>query len=236
MNTLAERLSYLMAQTGTSITQLQDAAGVSYEMARRYTLGTATPRDNKVEKIAEYFQVSPSYLKYGEGETPEKNTALNLLPPAVRHDDDDNPDSIIIDVLDIEASAGFGAVNGDVVQVVKQLRFVPEEFRRYYPGMNPDVIRLINVKGDSMQPTFNHGDMLFVDISVPYFDGDGIYIFTFDNTLFVKRVQKTGREFCIISDNEAVYKPWYVKPEDVQDLVFHAKVKVHQSMKLTMLG
>ena len=142
----------------------------------------------------------------------------------------------MLKVLDIQASAGFGAVNGDVIQVVKELSFVPEEYYRRFPGINENNTRIINVKGDSMNPTFQHGDLLFVDISISTFDGDGIYVFTFDNNLFVKRVQKTGRDFCIISDNETAYKPWNISPEDMPDMIFHGKVRVHQSQQLNFLG
>lgn len=169
----------------------------------------------------------------GEGDVPQNSTGLSVFSSSLQSE---NENAIVIKVLDIHASAGFGAVNGDVIQVVKELRFVPEAFYQYYPGINPQFIRIINVKGDSMAPTFNHADLLFVDISIPYFDGDGIYVFTFDNTLFVKRVQKTGREFCIISDNETNYKPWNIKPEEMPDMIFHAKVRVHQSQKLNFIG
>ncbi|WP_153063948.1 S24 family peptidase [Haemophilus haemolyticus] len=123
-----------------------------------------------------------------------------------------------------------------MVQVIRELRFVPEEYHRRFPGIKESITRVINVKGDSMNPTFNHGDLLFVDISITSFDGDGIYVFTFDDHLFVKRVQKAGRNFCIISDNEAVYKPWKITHEDMSDIIFHGKVRVHQSQQLNFLG
>lgn len=291
MNTLAGRLSHLMEMAGVSIKQLQEIAEVTYEMARRYKLGTAIPRDDKLEKIADYFATTPAYLKYGKIEPLDvvlhndykslnlakrtsqqmtykginleqlseksklpQETIMNVLNSTINASSnpyivdaiakalgvssesllDDEYISIV--VLDIEASAGNGAINGDVVQVIKELRFVPEEYHRRFPGINENTTRIINVKGDSMNPTFQHGDLLFVDISISTFDGDGIYVFTFDNNLFVKRVQKTGRDFCIISDNEALYKPWLITPKDMPEMYIHGKVKVHQSQKLNFIG
>ena len=41
-----------------------------------------------------------------------------------------------------------------------------------------------------MSGTIEPGDLLFVDISVKSFDGDGIYAFLYDDTAHVKRLQK----------------------------------------------
>lgn len=41
-----------------------------------------------------------------------------------------------------------------------------------------------------MSGTIEPGDLLFVDISVQHFDGDGIYAFIYDDTSHVKRLQR----------------------------------------------
>lgn len=77
----ADRLKKLMTQPESSIksvNDLKDAAGVSYEMARRYTLGTAKPRDEKLQKLSEVFCVSAGFLDHGiedagKFDTVEKN-------------------------------------------------------------------------------------------------------------------------------------------------------------------
>ncbi|OJU88485.1 MAG: peptidase S24, partial [Acinetobacter sp. 38-8] len=48
-----------------SVNDLKDAMGVTYEMARRYTLGTAKPREEKLKKLAEIFNVDISFLSHG---------------------------------------------------------------------------------------------------------------------------------------------------------------------------
>lgn len=133
-------------------------------------------------------------------------------------------------MLNVEASAGFGS-NGDIIQVIRQIKYNPEQYYELYRGMNPDNIEIISVKGDSMVPTFYHGDLLFIDISVQEYDGDGIYVFTYDSYTFVKRIQKTGNTFTVLSDNER-YKEWEIKDK----CYIHGKVKVHQSQKLNFIG
>lgn len=141
---------------------------------------------------------------------------------------------IVIDVLNVEASAGNGAV-GDLVEIVNQLHYVPEQFNAHFRGIDPKSTRVINIRGDSMHPTFNTGDMIFVDISTQFFDGDGVYVFTYKGDLYVKRLQKLGDYLLVISDNPT-YKDWEIKEENYEQLYIQGKVKVHQSQTLNFIG
>jgi phage repressor protein C with HTH and peptisase S24 domain len=56
--------------------------------------------------------------------------------------------------------------------------------------------------GQSMAPTIKHRDPLLVDISIREFVGDGIYMFSWDGHLYIKRLQWIGDDqFSMISDN-----------------------------------
>ncbi|EDR6330480.1 helix-turn-helix domain-containing protein, partial [Salmonella enterica subsp. enterica serovar Hillingdon] len=89
----AARLKAEMSKKGLSVKDLGLACGITYEMARRYTLGTAKPREEKLLKIAEWLGVEPAWLEYGSrsssvndaGDSPaltasvhENGTAQNL--------------------------------------------------------------------------------------------------------------------------------------------------------------
>ncbi|MBC7042313.1 S24 family peptidase, partial [Salmonella enterica] len=52
-----------------------------------------------------------------------------------------------------------------------------------------------------MAPTIAPGDLIFLDISINQFDGDGIYVFGFDDKIYVKRLQMTPDKLLLISDN-----------------------------------
>lgn len=78
----AARLNAVMGERGLSVRDLSLACGVTYEMARRYTLGTAKPRDDKMSKIAEWLSVDAAWLDYGRGNAelispPQSPTALH---------------------------------------------------------------------------------------------------------------------------------------------------------------
>lgn len=142
--------------------------------------------------------------------------------------------SIVIDVLDVDASAGNGSA-GDLVEVVSKLYYVPEQFHLYFNGVDPEYLRVINIRGDSMSPTFTSGDMIFVDIGITRFDGDGVYVFTYKGHLYVKRLQMTGDKLIVISDN-TTYKQWEIDEHNFDTLYIQGKVKVHQSQKLNFIG
>ncbi|HCV3140836.1 TPA: peptidase S24 [Acinetobacter baumannii] len=64
----ASRLKALMDKKDSpisTVTQLKDAIDVTYEMARRYTLGIAKPREEKMQVLAEKFNVDISFLDHG---------------------------------------------------------------------------------------------------------------------------------------------------------------------------
>jgi transcriptional regulator with XRE-family HTH domain len=61
-------LSQRGAQSGVDVGPLSKYAGVSREMARRYTEGSALPDPNRLQKIAQWLNVRPAWLRDGEGE------------------------------------------------------------------------------------------------------------------------------------------------------------------------
>ncbi len=58
-----------------------------------------------------------------------------------------------------------------------------------------------------MCPTIEPGDLIFVDASINQFDGDGIYVFGFDDKIYVKRLQMIPDKLLVISDNQ-IYREW----------------------------
>lgn len=62
----AKRLGEAMQAAGVSVTDLKNHLSVTYEMARRYTLGVAMPRDDKLVAIAQRLGVQTAWLKFGD--------------------------------------------------------------------------------------------------------------------------------------------------------------------------
>lgn len=72
-------------------------------------------------------------------------------------------------------------------------------------GVKPEHLRIITGAGDSMKPTFSHGDLLLVDVSHKKIDVDGVYAMSAYQRLFIKRVrQRMDGSFEVSSDNPTV--------------------------------
>jgi phage repressor protein C with HTH and peptisase S24 domain len=213
-DTLADRLNMAMEKMGMTQGALAKASGVAQPTIWRLSSGNAKG-STKIVDIANALGVRPEWLDSGEGamqkdggeEAPHK-----LEPP---------PDTFKIDVLDISVSAGSGVINSEFVEVLRSVEYSLEDARHMFNGRRQEQIRIINVRGDSMSGTIEPGDLLFVDISVQNFDGDGIYAFIYDETAHVKRLQKMKDRLLVISDNKT-YIPWdpIVKEEANRMLIF----------------
>jgi phage repressor protein C with HTH and peptisase S24 domain len=113
-----------------------------------------------------------------------------------------------IPVLDVEASAGFGAV---AASENAQTRFgFDERWLRSLTAAKSASLSIVRVMGDSMEPTLSDGDEVLVDASDHASRlRDGIYVLRADDALVVKRVaiKPGGKQITIASDNPA-YPTW----------------------------
>ncbi|AXX92405.1 peptidase S24 [Malaciobacter molluscorum LMG 25693] len=102
---------------------------------------------------------------------------------------------------DIRVSAGGGAYeDNDNSQNIE----IPEYFINMLGGKeNLKNIDAINVIGDSMEPTLNSGNIIFLDKTKKDIKREGIFAFTTIHGLFVKRIQqRVDGNLDIISDNK----------------------------------
>ncbi|AXH15032.1 peptidase S24 [Malaciobacter mytili LMG 24559] len=102
---------------------------------------------------------------------------------------------------DVRVSAGGGAYEDEDASEVFE---VPEYFISMLGGKeNLKNIDAINVVGDSMEPTLNSGNIIFIDKTKKDSKREGIYAFTTIHGLFVKRIQqRVDGNLDIISDNK----------------------------------
>jgi peptidase S24-like protein/CI repressor-like protein len=106
---------------------------------------------------------------------------------------------------DVSASAGGGGV-GDVedsVELMLEGNFVSSL------GGERELknIEALNVSGDSMEPTFSYGDMIFINRSKTDIGRGGIFTINTEGVLFIKRLQKRiDGKIDVISDNKEYAK------------------------------
>ncbi|MGZ7897247.1 helix-turn-helix transcriptional regulator [uncultured Haemophilus sp.] len=220
MATLSERLTSLMYEKGISQAELARLIGIKQPSVFKILSGE-TRNPKKILEIATALNVDPHWLKTGEGDPDPSYRIVEVSEPQ-------NPNTVRIDILDVEASAGNGAYLSPTEQGLLSQEFDLTFFRQQFGRADAKHLKLITVKGDSMAPTLESGDLLYVDISENYFAADGLYVFTFDGQTFIKRLQKVGKEMFVISDNPT-YKEWTFTQDD--DVFIHGRVVFSMPMK-----
>ncbi|MBE2895733.1 helix-turn-helix transcriptional regulator [Pasteurellaceae bacterium HPA106] len=138
-------------------------------------------------------------------------------------------------LTEVEASAGYGVVGGDTYNAVELIQFTEEQYTKLFSNTRPEHIKMINVSGDSMSPTFESGDLLYVDTRVNQYDGDGIYIFIYSGYRHVKRLQMAGSKLLVLSDNKT-YKEWEIDRSNEDEFYIVGKVMVSQSQAIKRFG
>lgn len=110
-------------------------------------------------------------------------------------------ENVVLEVIDAIACCGDGHCNFKTHVIGQHLMSV-QAFREITTA-RPELIKILKVVGDSMEPTINNGDFVWVDISCQSPVGDGIYLFSIGEKLVVKRVQinPLNNSVRILSDN-----------------------------------
>ncbi|MBS3687323.1 XRE family transcriptional regulator [Klebsiella quasipneumoniae] len=209
--TLAERLREARKAADMTQKALGEAVGISQAAIQKIETGRAA-QTTKLLDLANALRVRPEWLSSGTG-------AMSTDRESDKNPSRTNPDVFRVDILDLAVSAGPGIVNQEFVEILHSVEYAPAEARHMFDGRKAENIRIINVRGDSMSGTIEPGDLLFVDISVKSFDGDGIYAFLYDDTAHVKRLQKMKDKLLVISDNKS-YAAWDPIEKDEMNRVF----------------
>lgn len=113
-------------------------------------------------------------------------------------------DEVWIAHYDVRAAMGGGQIPHDYPEVLQDVRVSPQHLREMGVEFKEHFhLKMVTGWGQSMAPTIKHRDPLLVDISIREFVGDGIYMFSWEGHLYIKRLQWVGdNQIKMISDNE----------------------------------
>lgn len=128
-------------------------------------------------------------------------------------------DEVWIAHYDVRAAMGGGQIPHDHPEMLQDIRVSPRHLREMGVTFKEHFhLKMITGWGQSMAPTIKDRDPLLVDITIREFTGDGIYLFSHDEMLYVKRLQKKGRDrFKMISDNKH-HDPEEIRVDDTHIL------------------
>lgn len=221
---MADNIKRLLSAKGLNPRQLAIALDFKYTTVNDWVNAKTYPRIDKIEMLANFFNVSKSDLVenkteevpttspvqaiYDQLTPPRQGKALAYLEKQLLEQNEEetkkNEVSEVIqlyvyDYYDHAASAGTGQYLNDVR--VEQIEL----------PIDVDADFVIPIKGDSMEPDYHDGDLVFIQTSVDLNDGV-IGVFNYNGEAYIKQLVIDTEQAYLHSLNPK-YKDMPITPE-----------------------
>lgn len=193
---IANRLRKRMAEVGVSAVELAKLADIKPSFIYDIMHGkSANPSVVKLARVAEQLDTDLSYfieVRESAGGVGVRLAGDLFSPPMVEGGE-------LNEAHEAQKVAG----------IVFSRKWAFERL-----GAKPENLRLVVIKGDSMEPTFTHNDIALFDVTKNFPSPSGIYVVSDGFSLVVKRLEllpsQKSQVVRVISDNEKYES--YVKP------------------------
>ena len=205
-NKTGKNLKSLMSKNGINQPQLSRETGIPQPTIGRILSGEIkAPKVDVLIPLCSFFKVSIDEIV---GYTDVKISSL----PMVKTSED------IVRIPMLAATAGMGVgisteLNHDLQ--IRSLDLTKAWIKsRLSAATNSNNIKMLTGLGDSMKGTYNHGDVLFIDIGITETSVDAVYAISHSDELFIKRIQRLPNGVIkVISDNKN-YDPFVIENGD----------------------
>lgn len=136
-------------------------------------------------------------------------------------------DDFFIPIYNATASMGHGMTASEFEMVVDCICVNRAWLRRELPQVTSlSNLQIIAGIGDSMSPTYDSGDLLLVDTGVKNITSDLIYVFSYKDATYVKRifVNPVASTINVKSDNKNAGDWPAIPMSDIDDFTIHGRV------------
>ncbi len=216
----AQRLTNVVNEKG-GLTAVSAGSDVPLSTLGRYVRGESEPSAFRLAAISRFCGVSVEELVFGAEAYPRLRTGFVDRPQNWGPDSADDPDVVMIPLLEVIASAGPGYENARPYEL-KRLPFPRTWLQRL--GVPEKYARFLGIDGDSMEPTIMDGWIVLADIRPKHARADGIYVLVDGPNVRVKRVAIGWQNaIVLISDNER-YQSETLAPPDAEALQVAGRV------------
>ena len=182
--TMSKNLKKYLKLYNVSRTQLSESLDISYSTISDWVNGNAYPRIDKIEMMANYFGINKSDLV----EENYNNETSALRIPVLGSVAAGIPITAVEDILDYEE--------------------VPISWQ------NQGEFFGLKIKGDSMDPKIDDGDVVIVRQQSDANSGDTVIALVNGDDATCKRLEKTDNGIMLVSTN-AKYPPMFFTKEDI---------------------
>lgn len=183
---VVELVKKLTEDQGMSMSELARRVGTAKSAISRYFNGTREFPLNKVEEFASALHTTPDYLLGMEYE-PQSSQGLKI--PVLGTVAAGIPISAVEDILDYEE--------------------VPQSWKSQGEFFG------LRIKGDSMEPRMESGDVVIVKQQSDANSGDTVIVLVNGDDATCKKLQKTDNGIMLVSTNSK-YPPMFYSNEDIR--------------------
>ena len=198
------------------MTQKELAAKVGIKQPTLSELETGeSAGTTNVASLAAALGVSALWLETGKG---ERSAATLVAPSAapvplpgaspVGVIDDEDPDVVDVPLVRLKLSAGIMGYMGEPEQgVLRRIRL--EKLWLQERGLFPENLIAIRVKGESMSPRIEEGDIVVVNTGDRRAQEGAVFAINFDGEPVIKRMARRAGRWYLDSDNpdQKAYPP-----------------------------
>jgi len=183
----SKKLKYYLKLRNKTQLDLAKAIGVSNTTINNYVKGYNTPRMDKIDKICNYLNIERSNLL--EDKEENNNTSHGIKIPVLGTVAAGIPISAVEDILDYEE--------------------IPQSWQ------NQGEFFGLKIKGDSMEPRMESGDVVIVKQQSDANSGDTVIVLVNGDDATCKRLEKIDNGIMLVSTNPK-YPPMFYSLEDIQ--------------------
>ncbi len=196
MTTTVERIGQFIEYKNISVRKFEEMVGFSNGAFASQYKNNRTIGSDKIENILHVFpEISPEWLITGKGEMIRSKNNANAVKVT----------SGGIPLIPINAMAGIAKGENTILEY---------ECERYVVPIFREAEFLIPVKGSSMLPKYNSGDIVackWVPLTDIFFQWNKVYVLDTNQGALIKRVHKGSddQHITLVSDNKN-YEPFEV--------------------------
>lgn len=220
---LARRIGEAVRRAGGARV-VGERAGLSGSTIGNWTSGQTVPKAGDLLRLARAANCSIAWLMTGVG--PQTGSAQSYrdavrgsaAEPGLREpgaDYDHGGEFVPVRRHDIAVSAGDGLTAIEPSVDLSPLAFRVDWLRKTVSAL--DQAALVSVRGNSMAPLIQDGDLLLIDRGAAYPAAGGIFVLRIGDEVVVKRVAPSGKpdKLRISSENAELYPAFDVPAEEV---------------------
>lgn len=249
----AKRLTLAMQRANVDIQGVvaffkANGVTITYEMVRRYTLGQAMPRQEKLKILAKAVHSGAELLMFGptqENPTPAtspdapevvpgprpKHTKIQARPISTYENLDELPPetTVLITHVDVALSAGNGRETWHIEEK-EPLPFQADYIRRL--RASPKNLVAVKVRGDSMEPRLFDDDTVVVDKADQRIPASGgVFALVYAGEMLVKNLfRMPDGSLRVVSDNKEKHDPFIVPVDKLEHIDIVGRVKYRSGM------